>query len=135
MTKSSIVLLVTGNVSGEDWPGRQQQIRQILDCYDGAAGSGIDLPIKFFRAKIKLLAQYTNCLVHMGNAISVTDLPWAAESIGGFVRLNLGETALTESDPRQAWRNSTFALACHHVVQPTQIKQGEVRSYSRKSEF
>ena len=135
VTKSSMVLLITGNVLEEDWPGLQQQIRQILDRHGGAAGSGIDLPIELFRAEMELLAQYPNRPVHMGDAMSVTDLPWAAGSVGGFVRLDLGETALTESDPRRAWRNSTFALTCHHVVRPTRIEQGKVRSYPRKSEF
>lgn len=69
-----MVVLVTGNVSEEDWLGLHQQIRQIFDRHGDAADSGIDHPIELCRAEIGLLTQYPNRLVHMSDAMSVTDL-------------------------------------------------------------
>ena len=121
-----LVLMVTGKMEEDDWSPLRREIIQILQRYDAVEAA--KLPVQIFQARVELAGGTPHFPAKMGDAISVTALPWGSGSLGGFVRLTADEATLSHDDPRRKWIDRTYALTCHHVVRPTREKSDFVNT-------
>ena len=101
----------------------QASIRRLLTRHDAAIASV--MPIELFHAEVTTLATSSDP-VPLGASLSVSKLPWARGSLGGYVCLSLDENSTLKDDPRRCWVAGVYALTCHHVLRPTRPPGVEV---------